>query len=152
MLLFFTISAKMYFEVFNMIMNITSTCGDSILIPFLSILKKFLNIIHIIVPLLLILSVTLTITKLMQDPDDKKAPKKIINSVIAIVIIFFLPVFLDVVVNLTGEDEKITNCLNINHSQNNISSSYQEINEGEKKKIVSGSYEDGNQESDINSK
>lgn len=129
-----------------MIMNITSTCGDSILIPFLSILKKFLNIIHIIVPLLLILSVTLTITKLMQDPDDKKAPKKIINSVIAIVIIFFLPVFLDVVVNLTGEDEKITNCLNINHSQNNISSSYQEINEGEKKKIVSGSYEAGNQE------
>ena len=122
-----------------MIINITSTCSDSILIPFLSILKNFLNIIHIVVPLLLILSVTLTITKLMQDPDDKKAPKKIINSVIAIVIIFFLPVFLDVVINLTGEDEKITNCLNINHSQNNISSSYQEINEGKKKKIVSGS-------------
>ena len=135
-----------------MIMNITSTCGDSILIPFLSILKKFLNIIHIIVPLLLILSVTLTITKLFQDPDDKKAPKKIINSVIAIVIIFFLPVFLDVVVNLTGEDESFANCCNINQSQDRISSSYQEINEGEKKKIVSGSYEDGNQESDINSK
>ena len=135
-----------------MIINITSTCGDSILIPFLSILKKFLNIIHIIVPLLLILSVTLTITKLMQDPDDKKAPKKIINSVIAIVIIFFLPVFLDVVVNLTGEDESFANCFNINQSQDRISSSYQEINEGEKKKIVSGSYEDGNQESDINSK
>ena len=124
-----------------MIINITSTCSDSILIPFLSILKKGLNIIHIIVPLLLILSVTLTITKLMQDPDDKKAPKKIINSVIAIVIIFFLPIFLDVVVNLTGEDESFTNCLNINQSQDNISSSYQEINDGEKKQIVSGSYE-----------
>ena len=148
MLLFFTISAKMYFEVFNMIMNITSTCGDSILIPFLSILKKFLNIIHIIVPLLLILSVTLTITKLFQDPDDKKAPKKIINSVIAIVIIFFLPVFLDVVVNLTGEDEKLTSCLNINQSQDSISSSYQEIDEGEKKKIVSSNYESGTHDDD----
>ncbi len=135
-----------------MIINITSTCSDSILIPFLSILKNFLNIIHIVVPLLLILSVTLTITKLMQDPDDKKAPKKIINSVIAIVIIFFLPVFLDIVINLTGEDESISNCFNLNQSQDRISSSYQEINEGEKKKIVSGSYEDGNQESDINSK
>ena len=131
-----------------MIMNITSTCGDSILIPFLSILKKFLNIIHIIVPLLLILSVTLTITKLFQDPDDKKAPKKIINSVIAIVIIFFLPVFLDVVVNLTGEDEKLTSCLNINQSQDSISSSYQEIDEGEKKKIVSSNYESGTHDDD----
>lgn len=133
-----------------MIVNITSTCGDSILIPFLSILKKFLNIIHIIVPLLLILSVTLSITKLMQDPDDKKAPKKIINSVIAIVLIFFLPVFLDVVVNLTGEEESISNCLNINQSQNNISSSYQEINEGDKKKIISGTYEVGVQDDNTN--
>lgn len=133
-----------------MIMNITSTCGDSILIPFLSILKNFLNIIHIIVPLLLILSVTLSITKLMQDPDDKKAPKKIINSVIAIVLIFFLPVFLDVVVNLTGEEESISNCLNINQSQNNISSSYQEINEGNKKKIISGTYEAGVQDDNTN--
>lgn len=133
-----------------MIVNITSTCGDSILIPFLSILKKFLNIIHIIVPLLLILSVTLSITKLMQDPDDKKAPKKIINSVIAIVLIFFLPVFLDVVVNLTGEEESISNCLNINQSQNNISSSYQEINEGDKKKIISGTYEAGVQDDNTN--
>jgi len=133
-----------------MIMNITSTCGDSILIPFLSILKNFLNIIHIIVPLLLILSVTLSITKLMQDPDDKKAPKKIINSVIAIVLIFFLPVFLDVVVNLTGEEESISNCLNINQSQNNISSSYQEINEGDKKKIISGTYEAGVQDDNTN--
>lgn len=137
-----------------MIINITSTCGDSILIPFLSILKKFLNIIHIIVPLLLILSVTLSITKLMQDPDDKKAPKKIINSVIAIVLIFFLPVFLDLVVNLTGEEESISNCLNINQSQNNISSSYQEINEGDKKKIISGTYEAGVQDdnTDTNNK
>ena len=127
-----------------MIINITSTCSDSILIPFLSILKKVLNIIHIIVPLLLILSVTLTVTKLMQDPDDKKAPKKIINSVIAIVLIFFLPTFLDVVINLTGEDDNLTNCLNINQSQNNISSSYQEIEEGEKKKIITGTYESGN--------
>ena len=133
-----------------MIVNITSTCGDSILIPFLSILKKFLNIIHIIVPLLLILSVTLSITKLMQDPDDKKAPKKIINSVIAIVLIFFLPVFLDLVVNLTGEEESISNCLNINQSQNNISSSYQEINEGDKKKIISGTYEAGVQDDNTN--
>ena len=127
-----------------MIINITSTCSDSILIPFLSILKKVLNIIHIIVPLLLILSVTLTVTKLMQDPDDKKAPKKIINSVIAIVLIFFLPTFLDVVINLTGEDDNLTNCLNINQSQNNISSSYQEIEEGEKKKIITCTYESGN--------
>ncbi len=133
-----------------MFINITSTCGDSILIPFLSILKNFLNIIHIIVPLLLILSVTLSITKLMQDPDDKKAPKKIINSVIAIVLIFFLPVFLDVVVNLTGEEESISNCLNINQSQNNISSSYQEINEGDKKKIISGTYEAGVQDDNTN--
>lgn len=133
-----------------MIINITSTCGDSILIPFLSILKNFLNIIHIIVPLLLILSVTLSITKLMQDPDDKKAPKKIINSVISIVLIFFLPVFLDVVVNLTGEEESISNCLNINQSQNNISSSYQEINEGDKKKIISGTYEAGVQDDNTN--
>ena len=80
-----------------MILDISSTCNNSVLFTFLAIVKTILNVLHIVVPLLLILSLTITITKLMQDPDEKKAPKKIINSLLAAIIIFFLPTFINVI-------------------------------------------------------
>lgn len=94
-----------------MFLEISSSCNNSMLFTFLGVVKALLNILHIIVPLLLILSLTFTITKLVQDPDEKKAPKKIVNSVIATVVIFFLPTIINVVIDLVAGESNQKNAI-----------------------------------------
>ena len=130
-----------------MILEVTSTCNNSILFTFLAIVKTLLNVLHIVVPLLLILSLTITITKLMQDPDEKKAPKKIINSLLAAIIIFFLPTFINVVIQLVASESDFSNCWENASIRSNLSHQYQEIDGGNKQKINSGEYEPGNKQS-----
>ena len=54
-----------------MLLEISSTCNNSVLFTFLAIVKTILGLVHIIVPILLILSLTITLTRLAQDPDEK---------------------------------------------------------------------------------
>jgi len=134
-----------------MILDISSTCNNSVLFTFLAIVKTILNVLHIVVPLLLILSLTITITKLMQDPDEKKTPKKIINSLLAAIIIFFLPTFINVVIQLVASESDFSNCWENASIRSNLSHQYQEINGSNKQKIYNGEYEPGNNNSTNNS-
>ena len=65
-------------------------CNDGIIGSFIYIFKNILNIIWIAGPILSILSLTINITILAKDPDEKKTIKKIKYSVIALVILFFI--------------------------------------------------------------
>jgi len=129
-----------------MILDISNTCNNSILFTFLSIVKTILNLLHIVVPLLLILSLTITLTKLAQNPDEKKAPKKIINSLIATVIIFFLPTIINVVIDLVAGESDFSNCWENASIHSNLSHNYQEINGTNKQKINTSGYEPGNKQ------
>ena len=108
--------------------------------PFFS----FLNVLHIIVPLLLIISLTISLTKLVQDPDEKKAPKKILNSVLAAVIVFFLPTMINVVINLVAGESDFSSCWENASIRSNLSHNYQEINGNNKQSININGYEPGN--------
>ena len=127
----------MFLEIFN-------TCSNSMLFTFLSIVKTFLNVLHIIVPLLLIISLTISLTKLVQDPDEKKAPKKILNSVLAAVIVFFLPTMINVVINLVAGESDFSSCWENASIRSNLSHKYQEINGNNKQSIIINGYEPGN--------
>ena len=129
-----------------MFLEISSSCNNSMLFTFLGVVKALLNILHIIVPLLLILSLTITITKLVQDPDEKKAPKKIVNSVIATVVIFFLPTIINVVIDLVAGESNFSNCWEKASIRSNLSFQYQEINGNNKQKINNNGYEPGNKQ------
>ena len=131
-----------------MILDITDTCSNSMLFTFLAIVKTVLELLHLIVPLLLILSLTISLTKLLQDPDEKKAPKKILNSLLATVIIFFLPTFLNVVIDLVAGESDFSNCWRNASIKSNISLQYQETDDGNKQKIGTGTYEPGNKQND----
>lgn len=82
-------------------------CSDFVLATILSIIRKSLNIIQVIVPILLILSGTIQFMKMVLNPDDDRNGKKsFINSIMAAVIVFFLPTLINLtmsILNETGE-------------------------------------------------
>ena len=77
-------------------------CSDPALVPILVVVKNLLNLIQIIVPLLLLVGATWHLIRLMQNPEEKKGLSKVKNSFLAAGIIFFIPMLVDVVLNMAG--------------------------------------------------
>ena len=125
-----------------MILEITSTCNSAVLAGILSIVKRIMLIIQIAVPLLLIVSAIIGLAQLMASPDDQKSPKKLLNKFIAAVIVFFIPVFVNLTINLVGEGSNFSSCWI--HANDKVSTgSYTPINnDSERKKIINeGNYD-----------
>ena len=53
--------------------------------------KNILKLILIISPILAIISMTLIFFQLMNNPDNNKLIKKLVNSIKALIIVFFIP-------------------------------------------------------------
>lgn len=125
------------------VLDIMSECSSPAMGSVLVIVKRILNVIQIIGPILLIIALIIHLIKLMGNPDDKKLLPKIRNSAIAAVLLFFIPMLVDVVMGMLGENFSISQCWNTANEIKN-SSGYVEIDEGKKKKINgSGEYEKG---------
>ena len=62
----------------SMILDID--CQNIMLNNFMYIVKNIMNIILIAAPILLILSLTITLSKMAMDPDEKKNPKSYHNG------------------------------------------------------------------------
>ena len=93
-----------------LLLEITNVCNSAYLASILSIVKRILLIIQIAVPLLLAISAIIGFTQLMANPEDKKLLKSIINKFIAAAVVFFIPVFINLVINLVGEGNNFSNC------------------------------------------
>lgn len=91
---------------------IVNQCGDPALASILGMLKSILNIIHLVGPIIGIVSITISLIKLMSNPDEKKYKKLITNWVIAIVILFLLPMVVNVVMGLLDNSFTISSCWN----------------------------------------
>ncbi len=130
-----------------MIEVLSVSCSSPILGTILSALRKIMGLIQIIGPLVLLVSIILTMTKLMADPDNKKLSKKIVNSVMAAVILFFIPMLVNLVMNLLGEDYNISACWN-SATVSSGSTSYVDLDDNKQKKSVvpnASDYEKGKQ-------
>ncbi len=92
------------------LLSVYSGCSSAALGATLAILKRIMNLIQIIVPILLMISLTLNLIKLVSNPDDKKALPKIKNAALAAVIVFMIPVFVNVVMNMLGENFSVSAC------------------------------------------
>lgn len=86
------------------------TCNDVSLNRILYIVKNVLNVIDIITPIVLIIMLSIHFTRATLNPDDKKKNKRFINSIIALVVIFMLPVLVNVTMHLVGEKTVISSC------------------------------------------
>ncbi len=78
-------------------------CYSTVLGNFFAIFKNILKLIQIIGPILMLIALSINLYTMIKDPEDKKAPKKIKNSIIALVLLFFVPIFVNVLLqNILG--------------------------------------------------
>ena len=94
------------------ILDVYSGCSSAAIGATLAIMKRIIDLIQIIVPILLMISLTLLLIKLMANPDDKKLLPKIKNAALAAVIVFMIPVFVNAVMGMLGENFSVSACWN----------------------------------------
>ncbi len=102
---------------------ILMNCNDAGLATILAVVKNMLNIIWIVGPIVSIIALIIGITKLVTTPDDKKIPKTIFNSLIALVVLFLIPALVNGVMYMLGESSSVSSCWN-RSSTISFSSSY----------------------------
>ena len=124
-------------------------CNNYALGQVLYIFRMIMEVIQIIVPILLIVSVTIELIRMMINPDEKKYKKSLFNKFFAAFIIFFIPLIVSVIINMVDSNYNFVNCYKeakIIH--NNISSvSYVSVDDNKVKKIIrDDNYEKGNKD------
>lgn len=117
-------------------------CYNQTLGNFFAVTKNILSLIQIVGPILCIISLTVSFINMMTNPDEKKTPNKIKNAAIALVVLFFIPLLINVVMGLVSDNTQVSACWK-NATFNNAQPSYIDpYNSGDKKKISSsGDYE-----------
>lgn len=88
------------------------TCRDVALAYALVYIKKFLTIIQIVGPIVAIIGLTVHFIRMMSDPDNKKNRGLIKNWLIALLLLFFLPALINVVMMLFNGKFDLATCWN----------------------------------------
>lgn len=122
-----------------------AVCNDAALVGILSIVKRILQLVQIIVPIFLIIMASINFTNAMRNPDDKKILKKIINSFLAAAVVFMVPVVVNTLIGILGEKTAFSNCWNEANESIKYSSQYIETDDNNNKTILinPSSYEKG---------
>ncbi len=135
---------------------INSCCSDYGLAKTLSIINSIIQLIHIIVPILLIIMASVNIFRLVTDPEDKKKFKQIINKFIAAAIVFFIPTFVNAFLATLPNNFEIYGCMQAATKLESFSSSnkviYQATSDSKPQQVISNpsEYEKGTPKSKNN--
>jgi len=91
-------------------MNIVSSCSDYAMVGILSVVRRLLSLFQIIAPILCIISLSITFIQLVNNPDNKKLLPKIRNSIIALFVVFFVPVIVNVLFAMLDDSTPLSSC------------------------------------------
>lgn len=94
------------------ILNMASDCTSPSIGALLIIAKRIIGFIRIIVPLILLVATVFRFIGLMQNPDNKKGIKPIINSFIAAALVFFIPTFVNATMKMLDGSFDVASCWN----------------------------------------
>lgn len=95
-------------------MNILSLCQNGDVLSVFRIINIVILFIKIIVPIILIVNGMLTLMKTIKVGEEDllaSAKKQLVNNVIAAVIIFLVPTFVNVIIKTVGTENGYKNCL-----------------------------------------
>lgn len=130
-------------------------CTSTMMAKFLGVFKNIIDIIQIILPILLLVMLGIQFGKMMIDSENKKNNKQLFNKFIAAVIVFFIPVFVDVTLGLLPNSFQLSSCWEkaSNGNFNSGSVKYVSENEDKLKKFIPNpnDYEEGNKTKPNNS-
>ena len=127
-------------------------CNNAVLAVFFRIAKSLLSLMQIIGPLLAMASLVYLLIKMMQNPEDKKLTKKIFNSCLALVILFFVPLLVTVVLNMVDDSSEFGACWKNASTTGSFSNpGYIDTGDNNRVNIIGGSqYEKGQANSSNN--
>ena len=92
------------------ILDVMEPCQNSVLSAVLPIVKNIMGIIQIVVPIALLISFSISFAKLSINPAEKDSFRKLLNKIIAAVIVFFLPILINTVLGIVGESTEFSSC------------------------------------------
>ena len=123
--------------------NMLFVC-DSGISQILLFVKNTLNMIMIVAPILAIIYISIGIAKLVRNPDEKNGLGKLKNILIALTVIFFIPLFINVLFYMIGENSAVSDCWN-KVGNVNYSTTYMPIGENKNHSIYTdpSEYEKG---------
>lgn len=82
-----------YFQILTCNDTLGTCCNDYGLVTVLDVMRKFFDILQIIVPIILLVMTMVQLAKMMANPDDKKAPKQMLNKVLLCRNVFYVTCF-----------------------------------------------------------
>ena len=85
-------------------------CNDYSLVTVLDVARKILGLIQLIVPIILIVMATYQFIMLMTNPEEKKLQKSLFNKFFAVLIVFCVPILVNVVIGMMPEKFSIPAC------------------------------------------
>lgn len=92
--------------------KISQACSDPGLAVIISIMKKFMNILWIIGPILAMIGAGIALVKLLANPEEKKYKNLFKNMIIALLLLFLIPVIVNTVMKLFDDSFEISACWN----------------------------------------
>jgi len=124
--------------------SLINACGDYGLASILRIIQKVMGMIQIVVPIIMIFSIIFVLIRMMTSPEDKKIPRALRNAIFAGVIIIFLPMIVNLVMNMLGDSFSVTACWNVAEQTEDMIEWKQEESQSKKKPTVKNSEKDYN--------
>ena len=94
------------------ILDMSSKCSDAALSATLKITKNIISFIGMIVPIILLTMAVINLVRLIMNPDEKKNISKIKNSFVAAIVVFMVPVGVNVVMQMLDENFTVSSCWN----------------------------------------
>lgn len=93
-------------------------CDQNGVIMVFKMIKTLLNLMRFLVPIMLIVWTIIDLFKNVINPDNKESRKKIVNRLLAAIIVFLVPTMVNLVMNLvdvafgkgTGYDYNVSEC------------------------------------------
>ena len=132
---------------------IVSACNDPALASVLSIIKNIMSLIQILGPIVSLIALTIHLTRLVKNPDDKKGLSKIKNSINALVVLFFVPVIVNAVFGMLDDTTTFSSCWNNASSSVNSGGTYIPIDDDNRTSIYTdpSEYQNGSKKPSGNS-
>ena len=92
--------------------NIIEACGSIGIAGIISIIKKVLSLIQLVGPILCMVALAINFIKLMTNPEEKKYRPIIKNCIMALVILFMVPLIINVTMSLADQSFDLAKCWN----------------------------------------